>query len=134
MYNWSKERSEKLIKQTTSLGMWLTSRSTLYSNIIMQKLGIFHHQPTRTFDQREQSESAQFQITDMESLAKFPQASPARMQTTKSTSFSWNHLMGQVMRDAKPNAQNPPATTDPVVKAAYDFQELRQREKKRKGL
>lgn len=99
----------------------------------MQKLGIFHHQPLRTYEQREQNESTQFQITDIESLAKFPQASPARIQTAKNTSFSWSHLMGQVMRDAKPNAQSSPTTTDPVVKAAYDFQELRQREKKRKG-
>lgn len=92
----------------------------------MQKLGIFHHQPT------EQGDVQYLQMSDMESLAKFPQASPARTQYGKN-SFSWNHLMGQVMRDAKPSTQHPPNTTDPVVKAAHDFHELRHREKKNKG-
>ena len=133
MYNWSKERSEKLVKQTTSLGRWLSSRSTLYSNIMMQKLGIFHHQPMRISDQGEQNEAHYFHIMDMESLAKFPQISPIRNPTTKNMAFSWNYLMGQVMRDAKPSAHHPPHTNDPVVKAAYDFQEHRHREKKAKG-
>ncbi|XP_033214181.1 KICSTOR complex protein SZT2-like isoform X2 [Belonocnema kinseyi] len=124
MYNWSKERSEKLVKQATNLGTWLSSRSTLYSNIIMQKLGIFHHQPT------EQADIQYSQVADMENLAKFTQASPVRTQSGKN-SFSWNHFMGQVMRDAKPSGQHPPNTTDPVVKAAHDFHELRHREKKK---
>ena len=132
MYNWSKERSEKLVKQTTNLGIWLSSRSTLYSNIIMQKLGIFHHQPTRTSDQREQNDVSYSQITDMESLAKFPQASPVRAQAGKNC-FSWIHLMGQMMRDVKASVQHPSTSTDPVVKAVHDFQELRYREKKSKG-
>ncbi|XP_031787876.1 KICSTOR complex protein SZT2 isoform X2 [Nasonia vitripennis] len=142
MYNWSKERSEKLIKQVSSLGLWLSSRSNLYSNIIMQKLGIFHHQPVRNYEQEEQTGQQFYQITDMESLSKFPNGTQAdskewqrvnlRGQSGKNMVFSWNQLMGQVMRDAKPSGQYPANTTDPVVKAAYDFQELRHKEKKSK--
>ncbi|XP_011497452.1 PREDICTED: protein SZT2-like isoform X2 [Ceratosolen solmsi marchali] len=143
MYNWSKERSEKLIKQVTNLGLWLSSRSNIYSNIIMQKLGIFHHQPIRNYEQEEHNHSQYYHISDMESLAKFPNVGHAdnkewqrissRAQTGKGAMpFSWNHMMGQVMRDAKPCGQYPPNTTDPVVKAAYDFQELRHKEKKSK--
>lgn len=78
----------------------------------------------------------------MESLSKFPNGTQAdskewqrvnnRGQSGKSMVLSWNQLMGQVMRDAKPSGQYPANTTDPVVKAAYDFQELRHKEKKTK--
>lgn len=139
MYNWSKERSEKLMKQTTNLGTWLSSRSTLYTNIIMQKLGIFHHKLTRDSQQREHS-FQYYQITDIESLAKFPSQSNAdskdwtrasnRAQTVKSGAFSWTQVVGQAMRDAKPNTSHSHSTTDPIVKAAYDLQDLRHREKK----
>ena len=48
-------------------------------------------------------------------------------------SATTGHLIGDVMRDAKPSGIYPPNTFDPVVKAAYDFQELRHKEKKAKG-
>ena len=37
MYNWSKEKSEKLIKQTTALGTWLSSRSNFFDIRILAK-------------------------------------------------------------------------------------------------
>lgn len=142
MYNWSKEKSEKLIKQTTNLGTWLSSRSSLFTNIIMQKLGIFHHKLIREPQQREHS-SQYYQINDMENLAKFPSQSNIdnkdwtrssnRAQPTKNNAFSWVQVVGQAMRDAKPNAPHPYNTTDAIVKAAYDLQDLRHREKKIKG-
>jgi len=142
MYNWSKEKSEKLIKQTTNLGTWLSSRSSLFTNIIMQKLGIFHHKLTREPQQRENS-SQYYQINDMESLAKFPNQSNTdskdwtrsnnRAQSMKNNTFSWIQVVGQAMRDAKPSAPHPHNTTDAIVKAAYDLQDLRHREKKIKG-
>lgn len=142
MYNWSKEKSEKLIKQTTNLGTWLSSRSSLFTNIIMQKLGIFHHKLTREPQQRENS-SQYYQINDMESLAKFPSQSNTdskdwtrsnnRAQSMKNNAFSWIQMVGQAMRDAKPSAPHPHNTTDAIVKAAYDLQDLRHREKKIKG-
>ena len=111
----------------------------------MQKLGIFHHQPLRNYDREDQSMNPQYyQISDMESLAKFPngthgdkewQRTGNRGQLGKGNiGLPWNQLMGQVMRDAKPSGQYPPNITDPVVKAAYDFQELRHKEKKTKGI
>lgn len=142
MYNWSKEKSEKLIKQATSLGTWLSSRSSLFTNIIMQKLGIFHHKFTREPQQREHG-SQYYQINDMESLAKFPSQSNtdnkdwmrsgSRAQSTKNNAFSWAQVVGQAMRDAKPNAPHSHNTTDAIVKAAHDLQDLRHREKKIKG-
>lgn len=142
MYNWSKEKSEKLMKQATSLGTWLSSRSSLFTNINMQKLGIFHHKLTRDLQQREHV-SQYYQITDMESLAKFPNQSNIdskdwtrvsnRAQAVKNSAFSWTQVVGQAMRDAKPSAPYPLNTTDPIVKAAYDLQDLRHREKKIKG-
>ncbi|XP_029156600.1 KICSTOR complex protein SZT2-like [Nylanderia fulva] len=138
MYNWSKEKSEKLIKQATSLGTWLSSRSSLFTNIIMQKLGIFHHKFIREPQQREHS-SQYYQINDMESLAKFPSQSTDnkdwmrssnRAQPTKNNAFSWTQVVGQAMRDAKPNAPHSHNTTDAIVKAAHDLQDLRHREKK----
>lgn len=142
MYNWSKERSEKLMKQATSLGTWLSSRSSLFTNINMQKLGIFHHKLTPDPQQREHG-SQNYQITDMESLAKFPSQSSAdnkdwtrssnRAQAMKNSAFSWTQVVGQAMRDAKPSAPYSFNTMDPIVKAAYDLQDLRHREKKIKG-
>ncbi|XP_012229201.2 KICSTOR complex protein SZT2-like isoform X1 [Linepithema humile] len=139
MYNWSKEKSEKLIKQATNLGTWLSSRSSLFTNIIMQKLGIFHHKLTRETQQREHG-SQYYQIADMENLAKFPSQSTAdskdwtrssnRGQSMKSNAFSWSQMIGQAMRDAKPNTAHTHNTTDAIVKAAYDLQDLRHREKK----
>lgn len=142
MYNWSKEKSEKLIKQATNLGTWLSSRSSLFTNIIMQKLGIFHHKLARETQQREHG-SQYYQITDMENLAKFPSQSSAdgkdwtrsnnRGQSMKSNAFSWSQVIGQAMRDAKPNTAHAHSTTDAIVKAAHDLQDLRHREKKIKG-
>lgn len=140
MYNWSKEKSEKLIKQTTGLGTWLSSRSNLFTNIIMQKLGIFHHKLTREPQQREHN-SQYYQINDMESLAKFPSQSNADKDWTRSSNraqsknnaFSWIQVVGQAMRDAKPSAAHPHNTTDAIVRAAYDLQDLRHREKRIKG-
>lgn len=142
MYNWSKEKSEKLIKQATSLSTWLSSRSNLFTNIIMQKLGIFHHKLTREPQQREHSSSQFYQITDMESLAKFPSQSNTdskdwtrssnRTHSMKNTAFSWSQVVGQAMRDAKPNSHSH-NTTDAIVKAACDLQDLRHREKRIKG-
>lgn len=133
------------MKQATSLGTWLSSRSSLFTNIIMQKLGIFHHKLTRDPQQREHG-CQYYQITDMESLAKFPSQtnidskdwtrSSSRAQAVKnnSSAFSWTQVVGQAMRDAKPSALYPLNTTDPIVKAAYDLQDLRHREKKIKGM
>lgn len=142
MYNWSKEKSEKLIKQTTSLGTWLSSRSSLFTSIIMQKLGIFHHKLIPESQQREHS-SQYYQINDMESLAKFPSQSNVdnkdwtrssnRAQSMKNNTFSWIQMVGQAMRDAKPSTPHPHNTTDAIVKAAYDLQDLRHREKRIKG-
>lgn len=140
MYNFSKERSELLVKQISHLGLWLSSRANLYSGLTIYKLGIFHYEPTQTFVPEE---TQYCQITDMDSLAKFPQHSHAdrewqkaatnRAQTGKSIGFSWNRLMGQVMRDAKPSGQYPKVTNDPVIKVACDFQELLHKYKKLKG-
>ncbi|XP_011685281.1 PREDICTED: protein SZT2-like isoform X1 [Wasmannia auropunctata] len=139
MYNWSKEKSEKLIKQTTNLGTWLSSRSSLFTNIIMQKLGIFHHKLTREPQQRTEHGSQYYQINDMESLAKFPSQSNADSKDwtrssnraqSKNNAFSWVQVVGQAMRDAKPSASHSHNTTDTIVKAAYDLQDLRHREKK----
>ncbi|KYN29036.1 Protein SZT2, partial [Trachymyrmex cornetzi] len=140
MYNWSKEKSEKLIKQTTSLGTWLSSRSSLFTSIIMQKLGIFHHKFTRESRQRVEHSSQYYQINDMESLAKFPSQSNTdgkdwtrssnRVQSMKNNVFSWAQVVGQVMRDAKPSAPHLHNMTDTIVKAAYDLQDLRHREKR----
>ncbi|EFN84896.1 KICSTOR complex protein SZT2 isoform X2 [Harpegnathos saltator] len=139
IYNWSKEKSEKLMKQATSLGTWLSSRSSLFTNINMQKLGIFHHKLSRDPQQREHG-SQYYQITDMESLAKFPSQSSAdskdwtrssnRAQAMKNSAFSWTQVVGQAMRDAKPSASYTLNTADPIVKAAYDLQDLRHREKR----
>ncbi|CAK9801279.1 KICSTOR complex protein SZT2 [Anthophora quadrimaculata] len=136
MYNWSKEKSEKLIKQTISLGTWLSSRSNFFTNVIMQKLGIFHHRPNYS---REQTNSQYYQITDMESLTKFSSASHSdgkdwtrlnnRQQNIKHNQFSWNEVIGQTMRDVKPNSyfHN---NMDPTMKAVCDLQDFRCREKK----
>ncbi|XP_014220610.1 KICSTOR complex protein SZT2-like isoform X1 [Trichogramma pretiosum] len=145
MYNWSRERSEKLTRQISSLARWLSSRSILHSSLQMQKLGIFHHQSLHHFnDQRSDDRSNSFQhIADMESLAKFPTQEnsdnkewprPAsRVQVPKQSpglGLTSIQMMDQVMRDAKPSGQYPTNTIDPVVKSAYDFQELRQKDKK----
>ncbi|XP_063994970.1 KICSTOR complex protein SZT2-like [Diachasmimorpha longicaudata] len=137
MYNWSKERSEKLIKQVSSLATWLSSRSILFSSITLQKLGVFHHQPVDTYHHRD--DHPQYQISDLESLAKFPLTAegkewPRRSgQLIKSVpQYSWDRMLGQVMRDARPTMQYPPNTPDPVVKGIYDLQDLYQRERKTK--
>ena len=139
MYNWSKEKSEKLIKQTINLGTWLSSRSNFFTNAIMQKLGIFHHRPSFS---REHANSQYLQIMDMESLTKFS-AVPhndgkdwtrlnSRPQNIKHNQFSWNEVIGQTMRDVKPNNYFQ-SNTDPTVKAVCDLQDLRSRERKVKG-
>lgn len=138
MYNWSKEKSEKLIKQTTSLGTWLSSRSDFFMNVIMQKLGIFHHRSNLS---REQTNPQYFQIMDMESLTKFSSIpyndekdwsrSNNRIQHMKHNQFSWNEVIGQTMRDVKSNYYC--NNNDPIAKAVYDLQDLRSHEKKMKG-
>lgn len=148
MYNWSKERSEKLIKQANNLGTWLSSRSTLFTNIIMQKLGIFHHQQTPQSCHRDESVAQYCQITDIESLAKFPHTSNADGKEwsrtaggnrshnnvkVASSQQSWDRFSYQALRDAKPNIHYPQNICDPVVKAAYDLQDVHNREKKSKG-
>ncbi|XP_043599602.1 KICSTOR complex protein SZT2-like isoform X2 [Bombus pyrosoma] len=135
-YNWSKEKSEKLIKQTTNLGTWLSSRSNFFTNVIMQKLGIFHHRPSFS---REHANSQYLQIMDMENLTKFS-AVPHndgkewirlnnRTQNIKHNQFSWNEVIGQTMRDVKPNNYFH-SNIDPTIKAVCDLQDLRLREKK----
>ncbi|KAH0546460.1 KICSTOR complex protein SZT2-like isoform X1 [Cotesia glomerata] len=134
MYNWSKERSEKLIKQATNLGAWLSSRSVLLSNVVMQKLGIFHHQPMESFHLRDEC-----QISDIESMTKFSvmynaentdwSKSSHRLSTGRNVHYP---LVSQVMRDARPNVHYPPNTVDPVVIAVHDLQDLHQRERKNK--
>ena len=142
MYNCSKDKTEKLIKQISNLGIWLSSRSNLSANITMQKLGIFHYQPLFTDEQEEVSPS-NYQITDVDSFAKFPQTTnsdykdfqrtSSRIQTGKNVEYSWSRLIGQVMRDAKPSGHYPPNTNDSVIKAALDFQELLHKNKKIRG-
>lgn len=139
MYNWSKEKSEKLIKQATNLGIWLSSRSNFFTNVIMQKLGIFYHRPSFS---REHANSQYLQIMDMESLTKFSAVSyndgkdwsklNTRSQNIKHNQFSWNEVIGQTMRDVKPNNIFH-SSIDPTVKAVCDLQDLRSREKKIKG-
>ncbi|XP_076387408.1 KICSTOR complex protein SZT2 isoform X2 [Megachile rotundata] len=138
MYNWSKEKSEKLIKQTTALGTWLSSRSNFLTNVIMHKLGIFHH---RLHPSRDQTNSQYYQIVDIESLTKFSSASHNdgkdwtkannKTQNMKHNQFSWNEIIGQMMRDVKPN-NHFHGNTDPTIKAVHDLQDLRSREKKGK--
>ncbi|XP_047362781.1 KICSTOR complex protein SZT2 isoform X1 [Vespa velutina] len=137
MYNWSKERSEKFIKQTTSLGTWLSSRSQLFTNIIMQKLGIFHHQPTSNYQQGEQNNTQYYQITDMESLTKFPHASHGENKSSskqhgRSNPLPWNQLVGQATKETESNVYHLNDDIDPVVKTAYDLQDFRHRERKAK--
>lgn len=140
MYNWSKERSEKFIKQTTSLGTWLSSRSQLFTNIIMQKLGIFHHQPASNYQQGEQNNTQYYQITDMESLSKFPHGSHGenksvnKQQHGRSNPLPWNQLVGQTTKENESNLYHLNDDIDPVVKTAYDLQDFRHRERKAKGL
>ena len=147
MYNWSKERSEKLIKQATNLGTWLSSRSTLFSNIIMQKLGIFHHQPTPQSYDTDSSAYHYCQITDIESLAKFSHVTiadgkewsrtagnrPQNSGKIGSNQQSWDRVSCHALRDVIPNPHYPQNIVDPVVKAAYDLQDVYHREKKSKG-
>ncbi|KAK0161678.1 hypothetical protein PV327_008097 [Microctonus hyperodae] len=140
MYNWSKERSEKLLKQATNLGRWLSSRSTLFSKIMMQKLGIFHHQLISSYNLQDDHAQQFCQMTDIEALAKFPSASATEewsrsgnnRQNTKNINYSWERMVGQVMRDTKPNSNYPPNTIDSIVKAAYDLQDSHQRDRKSK--
>lgn len=141
MYNWSKERSEKLTKQVTSLGTWLSSRSSLFTNIVMQKLGIFHHQPVQAFQQGDRGTPPYYQITDMETLTKFPNGlhndgkewpRSSNRNQGKTPTASWNPRIGQVLRDAKPGGLNPVHSVDPVIRAASHLQILGHREKKAK--
>lgn len=142
MYNWSKERSEKLVKQVTSLGAWLTSRSTFYTDVIMQKLGIFHHQPKFSSRQADQSGNSQFYPIDVESITKFPHSAHSDNKdwtrlsgrSQSKTSFPWNSSGNQIMRDAKPIIHRTYSNPDPVVKSVYELQDLRYREKKSKGI
>lgn len=46
MYNWSKERVDKLIIQCNNMGMWLGARASLLSSVVSQKRGLFHNQLT----------------------------------------------------------------------------------------
>lgn len=108
----------------------------------MQKLGIFHHQSVQVFPQGERG-PAYYQITDMETLTKFPNGlhsdgkewprSSARGNHGKTTNTSWNSRIGQVLRDAKPSGPQQVNTVDPVIRAAYHLQDLRYHEKKAKG-
>ncbi|XP_031836676.1 KICSTOR complex protein SZT2 isoform X3 [Nomia melanderi] len=137
MYNWSKEKSEKLMKQTNSLGTWLSSRSNFLRNVLMHKLGIFHHRPNLM----RETNSHYFQITDMENLTKFSSGtysdekewvrSNNRAQNIKHSQFSWNDVLGQTMRDVKSNTSCH-NNVDPVTKAVCDLQDLRLRERKMK--
>lgn len=43
-YNWSKDTTDKLIEQSSNLGLWLTMRGGLLSSMTSQKLGLFHDQ------------------------------------------------------------------------------------------
>lgn len=44
-YNWSKERVDKLMVQSNSLGLWMSARSSVLNSIVCQKLGLFQNQP-----------------------------------------------------------------------------------------
>lgn len=44
MYNWSKERVDKLIVQTNNLGLWLSARTSVLNSIVAQKHGLFQNQ------------------------------------------------------------------------------------------
>lgn len=44
MYNWSKERVDKLIVQTNNLGLWLSARTSVLNSIVAQKKGVFQNQ------------------------------------------------------------------------------------------
>lgn len=127
------------MKQVTNLGTWLSSRSNLYTNIIMQKLGIFHHESFQRYQRRELIHRNE-QLPDIENLAKFslptrPEGcNRSNRQTGKHESFSWNQISyNQGIRTAKPNNTNFHVTTDPIGKAIYELQDLRQRERKNKG-
>lgn len=142
MYNWSKDKTEKLTKQISNLGIWLSSRSNLGANITMQKLGIFHYQSLFNDDQ-EEIRPFNYQITDVDSFVKFShtnnheykdfQRSNNRIHSGRNIECSWSRLIGQVMREAKPSIHYLSNTNDSVIKATCDFQELVHKTKKIRG-
>lgn len=76
---------------------------------------------------------------DIENLTKFSATTHYdgaklnnRVQNIKHNQFSWNEIIGQAMRDVKPNNYFH-GTVDPTVKAVGDLQDSRCREKKVKG-
>ncbi|KOX81297.1 Protein SZT2, partial [Melipona quadrifasciata] len=122
---------------------WKASKASFSSTVQPELLipkGIFHHRPSLS---REHANSQYLQIMDMESLMKFS-AVPhndgkdwtrlnSRMQNIKHNQFSWNEVIGQTMRDVKPNNYFH-SNMDPTVKAICDLQDLRSRERKVKGI
>ncbi|OAD53477.1 Protein SZT2, partial [Eufriesea mexicana] len=130
----------KCILIARNFHQWKASFSNTIQPELLIPKGIFHHRPSVS---REHANSQYLQIMDMESLTKFS-AIPHndgkdwtrlnnRTQNIKHNQYSWNEVIGQTMRDVKPNSYFH-SNMDPTVKAVCDLQDLRSREKKIKGI
>ncbi|XP_026671200.1 KICSTOR complex protein SZT2-like [Ceratina calcarata] len=126
MYHWSKEKSEKIIKQTTSLGSWLSSRSSFFTNVTMQKLGIFSHRPNHKNSSH---------VIEIEGLTKFEKIGKdwnkgSSKGQSMNMKYSWNEVMRDVKCSDNSYHNSHYGNVDPIAKAVNELQELRNKEKK----
>lgn len=94
----------------------------------MQKLGIFSHRP---------SHKGSSQMVEMEGLTKFEKIGKDWNRGNskgQSMKYSWNEVIGEVMRDVKcsdnTHHNSHHGNVDPITKAVNELQELKSREKK----
>uniref|UniRef100_T1IR37 A-kinase anchor protein 2 C-terminal domain-containing protein n=1 Tax=Strigamia maritima TaxID=126957 RepID=T1IR37_STRMM len=129
-YNWSSELVNKLQKQTSRLVQWNNARSKLLTNIVLQKMGLFHETAARKPDKDilKASEIDLFKLTSPPT--RDTQPFPLRRQSSSRSNVN----IENVFRDTQPS--RPVHKTpynhikDPVLKHSQQVQELRNAGKK----
>ncbi|XP_064625448.1 KICSTOR complex protein SZT2-like [Lineus longissimus] len=140
-YNWASDLWSSFERSFMQLLQWQNARSHLLSNILCQKMGLFHHKPFGEFmDCISNGEMVQNQFTqntnDVDLLVRF--TSPplreiaTRSNTTRPSQYPPGVSLDKVLHDCKPAkpVQKMANFPDPVCRHGMQMLEVRAHEKK----
>lgn len=125
-YNWSKDRVDKLMIQSNSLGMWMSARSSVLNSVVAQKLGLFQNQAVTRKSMINNNPYLMHVTESSEHLHKFPTGVKSGA-SNKQASAHDQGISLDAYRDSFPYQKPSVRHTDSVLAYVQELLELKSR-------
>lgn len=127
MYNWSKERVDKLMIQGNSLGLWMSARSTVLNSIVAQKMGLFQNQAVSRKSLKNNNPYLMHVVECADHMQRFPLSGKQSINNKQQGTTQEQGISLDAFRDSFPYQKSSGHYSDIVVTYVHEMLDLKTR-------